>query len=371
MAYVAVTGGQRAIKEAEKLLKVYRCQAGDPPIEVSQIMNQMRLAVDRVMGEGSLYDPLLAALALKQAEGDAIEASFLIRAFRSTLPRNLYSQPIDTSDMDIIRRVSATFKDIPGGQYLGPTRDYSRRMLQMELLDENEENVRSFLTEYFKHSEINEIDGESKDEPLPSFPRVIDLLRSEGLLADKQVAEQEDATVDDITRNAISFPASRAARLQLMARGETGALLALAYSSARGYGDVHPTIGELRVGYVSLEIPHPIYEGESICIGKVLISEAEIVVREDDEASDSVQFGIGYGLCFGHNEDKVIAMGILDSSMKSEAGHAATPAEDEEFVLYHIDGIESSGFISHFKLPHYVDFQAELARARSINRKGT
>ncbi|GAB6987975.1 carbon-phosphorus lyase complex subunit PhnI [Paenibacillus pini] len=376
MAYVAVTGGREAIKEAEKLLKYYRCHAEGLPIEVGQIMQQMRLAVDKIMGEGSLYDPLLAALALKQAEGDAIEASFLVRAFRSTLPRTMYSLPIDTTGMEIIRRVSATFKEIPGGQYLGPTRDYTKRLLNMELLEESDEHIRdfmdTFMTECIEHSECDEL------QEVPSFPRVIDLLRSEGLIAGVCSVEperHEHDEVDDITRTAMSFPASRAVRLQSMARGETGALLAFAYSSARGYGDVHPTIGELRVGDVPVMIPHPLHAGEEICIGRVRVSEAEIVVREDggDEGRNSgtdkepAKFGIGYGLCFGHNEDKVIGMGILDRSMKSHG--AATPAEDEEFVLYHIDGIESSGFISHFKLPHYVDFQAELQRIRSIHER--
>ena len=52
------------------------------------------------MSEGSLYDPDLAALALKQARGDAIEAIFLVRAYRTTLPRFGYSEPIDTSSHD-------------------------------------------------------------------------------------------------------------------------------------------------------------------------------------------------------------------------------------------------------------------------------
>ena len=39
------------------------------------------------MAEGSLYDRELAALAIKQARGDLIEAIFLVRAYRTTLPR--------------------------------------------------------------------------------------------------------------------------------------------------------------------------------------------------------------------------------------------------------------------------------------------
>lgn len=96
----------------------------------------MRGLVDRVMGEGGLYSPELAALAIKQAEGNIEEAVFLMRAFRSTLPRKYYSKTVDTEKMRIVRRISAAFKDIPGGQLLGPTYDYSHRLLDFDLVEE-------------------------------------------------------------------------------------------------------------------------------------------------------------------------------------------------------------------------------------------
>ncbi|GAB4376278.1 MAG: hypothetical protein Kow00121_23140 [Elainellaceae cyanobacterium] len=120
MAYVAVKGGEQAIQNAEALLQAWR--RGDPDIPeltLEQIKQQMALAVDRVMSEGSLYDPDLAALAIKQSWGDLVEAVFLLRAYRTTLPRLYYSRPIDTSQMAVQRRVSAIFKDVPGGQRLG------------------------------------------------------------------------------------------------------------------------------------------------------------------------------------------------------------------------------------------------------------
>ncbi|WP_314586418.1 carbon-phosphorus lyase complex subunit PhnI [Paenibacillus terrigena] len=374
MAYVAVKGGSHAIHEAEKLLKYIPWKEGGAPLEVQQIRKGMRLAVDRVMSEGSLYDPDLAALALKQAEGDVLEASFLLRAFRSTLVRNFYTLPIQTENMDVIRRISATFKEVPGGQYLGPTRDYTKRLLDMSRMDEDPSEILKYVTNYLSESLTEavqeELSGNGESE-MPVFPRVIELLRAEGLLAAGE-PQDEEAVIDDITRHAISFPSSRSARLQTMARGESGALMAFAYSSVRGYGDVHPTIGELRVGYVPVEIEHPFYPGETMTIGRVLVTESEMVVRvhaeNHREAAGRAQFAVGYGLCFGHNEDKAISMSILDQTMQQQ--NADSPAQDEEFVLYHIDGIESSGFISHFKLPHYVDFQAELQRVRSINEKG-
>ena len=80
--YVAVKGGETAILNSHSLLAEER--RGDPALpelSVAQIREQMGLAVDRVMTEGSLYDPDLAALAkdtgikpwtFDQREGDAV-----------------------------------------------------------------------------------------------------------------------------------------------------------------------------------------------------------------------------------------------------------------------------------------------------------
>ncbi|MEY8839928.1 carbon-phosphorus lyase complex subunit PhnI, partial [Cribrihabitans sp. XS_ASV171] len=98
--YVAVKGGERAIKNAHAWLAEER--RGDPGVaelSLAQIREQLALAVDRVMAEGSLYDPDLAALAIKQARGDLIEAIFLIRAYRTTLPRFGATEPLDTGEM--------------------------------------------------------------------------------------------------------------------------------------------------------------------------------------------------------------------------------------------------------------------------------
>ena len=122
--YVAVKGGERAIENAHRLLAHERRGDRDvPDILLDQISQQLSLGVDRVMVEGSLYDRELASLAIKQARGDMIEAIFLLRAFRATLPRFGATEPVETADMQARRRISSTFKDIPGGQVLGPTFD--------------------------------------------------------------------------------------------------------------------------------------------------------------------------------------------------------------------------------------------------------
>lgn len=74
--YVAVKGA-KAIANAHALQENRR--RGDAHIaelSVAQIEQQMNLAVDRVMTEGGIADRELAALALKQASGDNIEAIF-------------------------------------------------------------------------------------------------------------------------------------------------------------------------------------------------------------------------------------------------------------------------------------------------------
>ena len=122
MAYVAVKGGKAAIAQAETLLSVLRAQsadAGEMPLGLAQIEHQLHFLHGQVMSEGGLFDPELAALALKQSLGDPLEASFYLRAFRSTRPRVGETLVTDTANMRVIRRVSSAFKEIPGGQRFG------------------------------------------------------------------------------------------------------------------------------------------------------------------------------------------------------------------------------------------------------------
>jgi alpha-D-ribose 1-methylphosphonate 5-triphosphate synthase subunit PhnI len=152
-----------------------------------------------------------------------------------------------------------------------------------------------------------------------------------------------------------------------MSRGETGTLLGIAYSNMRGYGDIHPTVAELRVGYLPVRVPHPV-TGEPLEIGEVLLTECEVVAMyELSRAGERPTFGLGYGACFGHNEVKAIAMAILDRSLQPapDSPGARHPSQDPEFVLLHVDGIESMGFTTHYKMPHYVTFQSDLDRLRA------
>ncbi len=350
--YFAVNGGERAIDNAHRWLAEER--RGDTSVaelSIAQIREQLALAVNRVMAEGSLYDPDLAALAIKQARGDLIEAIFLIRAYRATLPRIGHSQPVDTGRMACDRRISATFKDAPGGQVLGPTFDYTHRLMDFALAAEG------------LAPEANTAAPDQSD-----MPRITDFLGLDGLI---QAEAHCDEAPRDMTREPMEFPAGRPLRLQALTRGDEGFVLSMAYSSQRGYGRTHPFVGELRVGKVAvaMEIPEL---GLSVEIGEVTMTECETVKQFTGSKSEPAQFTRGYGLVFGHSERKAISMALVDRSLRwDELGedNAGAPVQDEEFVLSHADNIQATGFLEHIKLPHYVDFQSELELVRKLRRQ--
>ncbi|MCI5098252.1 MAG: carbon-phosphorus lyase complex subunit PhnI [Rhodobacteraceae bacterium] len=350
--YVAVKGGERAIENAHAWLAEER--RGDTSIaelSLEQIREQLSLAVNRVMAEGSLFDPDLAALAIKQARGDLIEAIFLIRAYRTTLPRFGATQPIETGDMACDRRISATFKDAPGGQVLGPTFDYTHRLLDFKLAADGE----------VPEAEM----GTPRTE---ATPHITEFLKDEDII---QTEAASDETPGDLTREPLEFPATRPLRLQSLTRGDEGFILGMAYSTQRGYARNHAFVGELRIGKcpVEMEIPEL---GFAIEIGEIEVTECETVNQFKGSKTEPPQFTRGYGLVFGQSERKSIAMALVDRALRwKELGedNLGAAAQDEEFVLSHSDNIQATGFLEHIKLPHYVDFQSELELVRKLRRE--
>lgn len=367
MGYVAVKGGTRAIEQSLQRIQYERLRQGKV-LDVPAIEAGMRGLVDQVMSESSMYSEQLAALAIKQAEGNPEEAVFLLRAYRSTLPRKHYSRTVHSEEMRVERRISASFKDIPGGQILGASMDYSHRLLDFDLIDETEETVSAWMEEYRKAEEITAQEMTDTDDG--RFPKVLDYLRKEGLIAECPV---DWAEPDDVTRTSLTFPATRSEKLQILTRGQTGAVTSLAYAVIRGYGMVHPTVGELRVGELPVYIDSPLTKSgeddDSYFIGDIKVTEVEMLVPvtvEKENGRKELQLEFGYGLCYGQNETKAIAMSILDKSL--EKGDKSIPTQNEEFVLFHIDSVESTGFISHLKMPHYVTFQAKLNDVRKTRK---
>ncbi|MCG7505432.1 carbon-phosphorus lyase complex subunit PhnI [Mesorhizobium retamae] len=349
----SIKGGEKAIDASHQLLSKRR--RGDPNVaqlSVEQIREQLSLAVDRVMNEGSLYDPTLAALAIKQAEGDLIEAIYLLRAYRSTIPRFGFTLPLDTASMIVRRRISTTHKDVPGGQFLGPTYDYTHRLIDFALLDgcDDEDGL-----------------------PLPDSDQVEDLHlhHDAGFISRTGLVEEElpddSQEVADITRSPLTFPSTRDQRLQNLVRGDEGFLMALCYSTMRGYGRNHPYVAEMRHGDVSVVMEIPEIDLEA-GIGTVQITECRTIHLTVGKSETPPRYTRGYGLLFGHSERKALSVAVVDRALRgAEFGEERRyPAQDEEFVLSHSDSVAASGLVQHLKLPHYVDFQAEQQLLRRL-----
>lgn len=352
--YIAAKGGEEAIQRSEAL---YHALNGELTCATVQMIEaKLPYLVDRVMGEGSLYAPELAALALAQTGGDLYEAVLLLRAYRATQPRIAYAQPASADRLLTVRRISAAFKDIPGGQVLGPSLDYSHRLLRLDVLDGQDNHPSDDVT----------AGDEALQSDMPtarlsgSYPALADWQREQGLLPPNEPQEIDPADIPDVTTDHVLFPAPRAHRLQALARADTGGVLALGYSIMRGYGLIHPTVNELRLGYVEVEITHPV-TGARYSAGRVRISQCEVIAPENSERG----YSLGFAATLGWNEVKLIAASTLDLDMRTNQGdgHAA---HSEEFVMYHTEPVESSGFCIHFKLPHYVTFASGLDNIRKM-----
>ena len=339
MGYLAVKGSEEAIRAARALA---RPTGGRSTVDA--VENHLSLVLDEIQGEAGVYEPHLAALAFTQARGDVAEAVFLLRGYRSTLPRRAPARA-GSSDLVPERRISSAFRNVPGGQVLGASNDYGLRLLDLGI------------------GARPDADGGCAATGGTRLAKVIDHLRAERLVAPPGAAEPPQ----DITRVALRFPASRSARLQALARGQSGTMTAFAYANLRGYGPFHPTLAELRVGALPLTIDHP-RTGNPVCIGEIPVTEAEAVGQKPNQ--DNGTLGMGYGCVPGRNERKAIAMAVLDAVLSGVDDDAPfdSPLADEEFVLAHVDGVEAAGFVEHMKLPHEVTFASDLDRVRTIRQ---
>lgn len=230
---------------------------------MAELRDTLPLPVDRAMGKASLYDPDLASLALALAGGDLYEAVLLLRAWRTTQPRLAIAKPVRQDAILTHRRISADFKEIPGGQILGPTLDHSHRILATEVLE----------GQTFTPPSVT-----PAAQPAPAYQSSLaDWQKAASLVADPPRAEVAPDDIPDVTREPLLFPASRAHSLPSLARADTGGLLALGYTAMRGYDSAHPTVNELRLGEAEVRVRHP--SGAVFSAGRVRVSQAEVTSK--------------------------------------------------------------------------------------------
>lgn len=399
MGYAAARGGLDAIAAAEELVRDARDLADSAWLGLGQLIDRQRLAVDRVMGEGGLWDPQLAARALQQAEGDTIEASHLLRSYRATMPRFAYSHAADTDDAQVLRRIVPAFRNPPGPQLLGRTTDYTGRLLDRRDDDLAREGAEKRASET-SIGGGGELDRHAHREPigLDTTPvvgaaaastglgdrrhrRLLDVLRDMDLMVDRR--RSDDPEPADITRAAMRPPAPRSAVLAAMARAETGALVNLWYRNILGPdGYIHEvTLGEVRHAELPVTVTHP-HTGGPVEIGSVRVTEVEAIEDLDGPDEERTRFDVGYGLCFGHNEKKAIAMANLDIACHRDGGGGDGGGGDgrggasgasalEQSILMTTDGLDASGFLEHLKLPHYVTFRSMIDRKMAMRSAAT
>jgi alpha-D-ribose 1-methylphosphonate 5-triphosphate synthase subunit PhnI len=352
-----IRGGERAIHASHARLAEQR--RGDPKlrdISVVQVSEQLSLGVDRVMCEGALYDRKLAALAIKQAQGDLVEAIFLVRAFRTTLRRFGASEPIATDRMLVRRRIATILKNPPGGQFLGSTYDYTHRLIDFSL-ETPHDPAQTATPDHASEANGGADNASDADDVLTS---PLKRLRQAGLI-ESTAPTRADDRVADITRDRPSLPLPRDARLQALARGDEGFLLGLAYSSMRGLGRNHPFVADLRVGDATVDFMIPEL-GFSVAIAEIAVTECRMVNEFSAPPDEPPRLTEGYGLALGQSERKAISVAVIERALRAaELGEEPRyPVQDEEFVILHADNVTSSGLVQHLKLPHYVDFQSQL-----------
>ncbi|RBQ19280.1 phosphonate metabolism protein PhnI [Spongiactinospora rosea] len=368
MGFSNARGGTEAILAAERLVRRSGEEAGSDRLGLAQLIERMGLAVDRVMGEGGLWSPELAARALRQAEGDVMEAAQLLRAHRSSIPRLAYSEVASTDELRVIRRISSAFRNPPGRQLLGRTTDYVGRLLDLmpEDADEADEAPPARHNGHghghgHGHEHVEDEPVTTEDQDLQHPPRLIGLLREMDMVVERRT-DGEDPEPFDITRAPARPGAPRSAVLAALARAETGALVNLWYAytfSTVKHG--HEIPGEVRHGWLPVKVAHPV-TGRPVTVTEIRVTEVETIDDLDRPEEDRSRLDLGYGLCFGHNERKAIAMAGLDLLVHRDGGRT----ELEQRVLITLDGIEACGFLEHLKLPHYVDFRSLLDRKRAV-----
>lgn len=363
MGYVAAKGGFDAIQAAETLVRRRRVEGRSPWLELDQIIDRLRYSVDRVMGEGGLWDEELSARAFRQAEGDVIEAAHLVRAHRSTLPRFGYTRVVDADEIDVLRRIVPAFREPPGPQLLGRTLDYTGRLLDQTPEDEGRRQAAEAAAARRERIVTAPPEADRGDSGhAPRVPgRLIDVLRNLDALVDRRRDDDPDPV--DISRVAARPGAPRSARLSTMARAETGALVQLWYRNILGPDrNLHEvTLGEVRHGRLPVEVENPL-TGETVNLGSVRVTEVEAIEDLDGVEEDRTRFDVGYGICLGHNERKAIAMANLDIAVDRASGTGPL----EQSVLMTTDGLDASGFLEHLKLPHYVTFRSMMERKTAM-----
>lgn len=352
MGYETVRADAGAIAAAGRLAQRTRPGDGTAPEGGFDVAGTLPLLVDQVAGEAGVWEPAVCARALVQACGDVARAVSLVRAWAAMLPRRATLRA-HVGELRTLRRITPAFREPEGGQYLGASLDYAQRLLDFDDGPAASDGAAST-------NGAAGAGGARADRAAPvlaQIPRALDGLDHDGLLDSGPTAHARDGTRTPAEPNR-----DRGAFDQLLARGETGALTAIAYTSIRGT-DAAATLAELRLGELDVCVEHP-QTGGRIRVGTVPATVAEVVLYGGRQKADG-RLGVGVGATLGRVERRAISAAVLDANCAAttrDPAIAPSPSEDQEFLRIALDGQEATGFLEHLKLPHHVTFTSVLDR---------
>ena len=256
--------------------------------------------------------------------------------------------------MLVERRVSATYKDLPGGQVLGPTFDYTHRLLDPALAG----------------GARGRASPSSARAAAEAMPRVTDILAGEGLIeADGELPRgpcdrRHHPRAAGIPDGARHPPAGAGARRRRLPAG------ARLFDPAR----LRPQPSLRR------RDPHRRGRGRARRAGA-----AASPCRSAASASPNARWSTSSRARPRRRRSSPAATAWSSASASARrwrwrwstgrcapansARTSTAPAQDEEFVISHSDNVQATGFVEHLKLPHYVDFQAELDLVRRMRAR--
>jgi alpha-D-ribose 1-methylphosphonate 5-triphosphate synthase subunit PhnI len=321
---------------------------------------------EQVCAEAGLWETAAARRALDQSRGDAAHAVSMLRVWAATQP-HVHALAVNPDDVAIVRLLSSAYPRIPGGQWLGLAPDLISRQLNWS--DEPREAESPSTSKLYSSSECAS-DGlpecgfgataersttpdSAADAPTRgATPRVRDLIDGA-----RVVPSPNDGDGDDPARTVLTPPFTRANRLAMLARGETGALVALA---ALILGRRQEAVMlELTVGIAAIRIPHP-RTGVPCAVADVPITEVEVVLDADVDGRPGL--ATGWGASLGMVERRAISLALLDAAMQADGELQEPLMLDEQTVIAATDGPATNGFVEHLRLPHYASFAAYLSQ---------
>ncbi len=301
---------------------------------------------EQVGAEAGLWSQGAARRALAQAGGDVSRAVALVRVWAATLPQ-LPPVTAGPDDVMLVRRVSAAFADVPGGQWLGAAPELASRLLAWDDPDAPTDAPASAA----RHDGGSDrIDVLATGAPTRAeCPRVRDLLDRVPI-----APVADDGPGPDPARAPLVAPFARSATLTALAQGETGALVGMASLALAGRREA--VLAEVTTAAVTVRVAHP-RSGVPCALARVTVVEAEAIVDADVGGRPGV--ALGWGASLGSLERRALAVAVIDGTLQAGGGITA------ETVLAATEGMATAGFVDHLRLPHHASFGSYLDRVRA------